>query len=49
MRSQRLVCQEGNFSPCATYNQPGAIQGREVHLPLKRKVLAPARGSVPEV
>lgn len=49
IRSQRMVCQEGNFFPCAAYNQPGAIQGREVRLPLKHKVLAPARGCVPEI
>lgn len=44
-----MVCQEGNFFPCAAYNQPGAIWGREVRLPLKHKVLAPARGCVPEI
>lgn len=49
IRFHRVVCQEGNFFPCAAYNQPGAIWGREVHLPLKHKVLAPARGCVPEI
>ena len=44
-----MVCQEGNFFPCAACNQPGALWGREVRLPLKHKVLAPARGCVPEI
>lgn len=44
-----MVCQEGNFLPCVAYNQPGAIWGREVCLPLKCKVLAPTRGCVPEI
>lgn len=49
IRSHRVVCQEGNFFPCAAYNQPGARWGKEVRLPLKHKVLAPARGCVPEM